>query len=340
MQRGCQASAREAGVHHGRGTLVADPSSAQISPSKWRTPTACHPPATGMRRASGSCPPAPPPPAASPSTRPRSLTRARRPRRRGGGEAPGWAGGAGGPGLPLVTRRARQVHADGGGLPPPQERPPDPPAPPAARPQDRHHPRVRVQREQPGHDPPPAPAQARPRHLPGEPQHPGGRGGPGGPAAPQGGIAGLGLGVLGRCWTGGAGARGPPPGPPPSCEAPERALLAAPRGGPAPAGAAQPRRVPQLCPARGHLQLHRGHQLHRGQPGHLLRLRGGPLGECRGGGTGPAEEGALQPRQPAQPRGSCPVLPRDAGIQLETASAPPPRVHIPCPGGHLCICCS
>lgn len=61
-------------------------------------------------------------------------------------------------------------------------------------------------------------------------------------------------------------------GPRPRCKAPPLSELcpAAPRGGPAAAGAAQPRRVPQLGAARGHLQLHRGHQLHRGQPLRLL----------------------------------------------------------------------
>lgn len=231
-----------------------------------------------------------------------------------------WAGGRGawGPGPPLLTRRALQVHTDRGGLPPLEERPPDPSAPPAARPQDCHHPRVRVQREQPGHDPPPAPAQARPRHLPGEPPTPQGDGGPAGhsgmgsrhPATPQGGTAGPGVGVSGHCWTWGWGVSGW--GGVLSCsptlmQSPLSALcLAAPCGGPAPAGDPQPCCVPQLCPARGHLQLHRGHQLHRGQPVRLLRLWGGLLGECQAGG-GPqgqyrAGEGSLQPWQPAQLR--------------------------------------
>lgn len=64
----------------------------------------------------------------------------------------------------------------------------------------------------------------------------------------------------------------------------------------------------------------------------------GPSVSAGVGGRARAGEGALQPGQPAQPRGSCPALRRDVGIQLETASAPPPRVPIPCPGGHWCIC--
>lgn len=159
-----------------------------------------------------------------------------------------WAGGGsrGGPGPPLLTRRALQVHADRGGLPPLEERPPDPPAPPAARPQDCHHPRVRVQREQPGHDPPPAPAQARPRHLPGEPPAPRGDGGPAGhggmasrhPAAPQGATAGPGVGVSGHGWTRGWGVLGQGGGPlllpDPYAKPPERALPCSPPRGPCP----------------------------------------------------------------------------------------------------------
>lgn len=131
---------------------------------------------------------------------------------------------------------------------------------------------------------------------------------------------------------------GAPPGPHPLADPLSTLCLAAPRGGPAPASAPQPCRGPQLCPARGHLQLHRGHELHGGQPVRLLRLRGGPLGECWDGG-GP-ELGRGRGSRPVQSQGSCPapsLLPqtpslppapcqgsgRDVGIQLETGSAPP-----------------